>query len=103
MNPAFPIFPYINQLLKVCPRNTGSVEVSGSIPLGSFDEVFFFQTATLIQRLVLSKNRQKNIPYNVWLVYQCLDFLTGDPLVWKKNQQEQWAFGKEKAKANYSF
>ena len=35
MNPPFYRFPYINQLLKVCPRNTGSVEVSGSIPLGS--------------------------------------------------------------------
>ena len=28
-------FPYINQLLNVCTHNTGSVEVSGSIPLGS--------------------------------------------------------------------
>ena len=61
------------------------------------------QTKTLTQRLVLGTNHQKSIPSNVWLVYQCLDFLTGDPLVWKENQQEQWAFGKEKAKANYSF
>ena len=35
LNPSFYLFPDINQLLKVCPRNTGSVEVSGSIPLGS--------------------------------------------------------------------
>ena len=35
LNPALSRFTYINQLLNVCPRNTGSVEVSGSIPLGS--------------------------------------------------------------------
>ena len=35
LNTALSRFTYINQLLKVCPRNTGSVEVSGSIPLGS--------------------------------------------------------------------
>ena len=35
LNIPFSIFSYINQLLNVCPRNTGSVEVSGSIPLGS--------------------------------------------------------------------
>ena len=35
LNTAFSRYPYINQLLNVCPRNTGSVEVSGSIPLGS--------------------------------------------------------------------
>jgi hypothetical protein len=34
LNTLFSRYPYINQLLKVCPRNTGSVEVSGSIPLG---------------------------------------------------------------------
>ena len=34
LNPAFSHFTYINQSLNVCPRNTGSVEVSGSIPLG---------------------------------------------------------------------
>ena len=33
LNIPFSRFPYINQLLNVCPRNTGSVEVSGSIPL----------------------------------------------------------------------
>ena len=35
LNTPFSSFPNINQLLNVCPRNTGSVEVSGSIPLGS--------------------------------------------------------------------
>ena len=69
----------------------------------SVDQATAVQTKTLTQRLVLGTNHQKSIPSNVWLVYQCLDFLTRDPLVWKKNQQEQWAFGKEKAKANYSF
>ena len=34
LNTAFSRYSYINQLLNVCPRNTGSVEVSGSIPLG---------------------------------------------------------------------
>jgi|GEM_PF-2214457 len=35
LNILFSRFPYINQLFNVCSRNTGSVEVSGSIPLGS--------------------------------------------------------------------
>ena len=34
LNIPFSRFPYINQLLNVCPRNTGSVEVSGLIRLG---------------------------------------------------------------------
>jgi hypothetical protein len=33
-NPELFFFKYINQLVKVYPRNIGSVEVSGSIPLG---------------------------------------------------------------------
>ena len=35
LNPPFSRFTFINQLLNVYPRNTGSVEVCGSIPLGS--------------------------------------------------------------------
>ena len=35
LNTAFSRFTYINQILNFCPRNTGSVEVSGLISLGS--------------------------------------------------------------------
>ena len=34
LNTPFSHFPYINQLINVCTRNTGSVEVNGSTPLG---------------------------------------------------------------------
>ncbi len=39
LNTAFSHFTYINQLLNVCPRNTGSVEVSGLILRVGLDQV----------------------------------------------------------------